>query len=163
MNDPRWVWWKQMKERDPKFEWKMALNFYGKVIDQADQPVKGAKARFQWTDMSTRGTTESFAETDATGTFSLTGEKGKNLGVEISKQGYHAVRDGRANFEYAAFFEPNYIEPDPNNPVIFRLIAKQGEPQRLIRTGTGNQVFTGWLCDSHPAERNHILRGEPLG
>ena len=135
-----------MQKRDPKFEWKMPLSFYGKVLDQADQPVQGAKVRFQWTDMSTTGTTERFSETDAKGTFSLTGERGKNLDVKVSKQGYHAVGDGRANFEYAAFFEPNYIEPDPNNPVIFRLIKKQ-EPQRLVSTRTGDQVFTTRLCD----------------
>jgi hypothetical protein len=133
MGDPRWEWWNQIKKRDPKFEWKMPVNFYGKVIDQASQPVQGAKVRFQWTDMSAAGTTEKFTETDAQGMFSLTGEKGKNLGVYVSRDGYHAVRDGRRNFEYAAFFEPNYIEPDPNNPVIFQLIKKQ-EAQPLIKT-----------------------------
>ncbi len=65
--------------------------------------------------------------------FSLIGEKGKNLGVYVSKDGYHAAAGGRANFEYAAFFEPNYIEHTPNNPVTFRLIKKQ-EAHPLSRT-----------------------------
>jgi hypothetical protein len=91
IGDPRWEWWKQMKKRDPKFEWKMPINFYGKVLDQANQPVHGASVRFQWTDMSAAGTTEKFTTTDAQGMFSLTGEKGKNLGVYVSKSGYHAV------------------------------------------------------------------------
>jgi hypothetical protein len=132
IGDPRWEWWKQMKKRDPKFEWKMPVNFYGKVIDQANQPVQGAKVRFRWTDMSAAGTTEKFTETDAQGMFSLTDERGKNLEVYVSKDSYHAVHEGRGNFEYAAFFEPNYIEPDPNNPVIFQLIKKQ-EAQPLIK------------------------------
>ena len=42
-----WEWWKQMKKRDPKFEWKMPVNFYGKVVDQASQPVERANVRFQ--------------------------------------------------------------------------------------------------------------------
>jgi hypothetical protein len=133
MADPRWNWWRQMKKLDPKFEWKMPLNFYGKVIDEAGQAVPGAKVRFQWTDMSAAGTSEEFAQTDAQGMFSLTARKGKNLGVYVSKDGYHAVRDGKGNFEYAAFFEPNYIEPDPKNPVTFQLIKKQ-EAQPLIKT-----------------------------
>ena len=29
-----------MKKRDPKFERKMPVNFYGKVVDQAGQPVR---------------------------------------------------------------------------------------------------------------------------
>ena len=122
-----------MKERDPKFEWKMPVNFYGKVVDQASQPVERAKVRFQWTDMSAAGTTEKFTETDAQGMFSLIDEKGKNLGVHVSKDGYHAAGGGRGNFEYAAFFEPNYIEPVPTNPVTFRLIKKQ-EAQPLIKS-----------------------------
>jgi hypothetical protein len=124
MSDPRWQWWREMRRRDAKFEWKMPINFYGKVIDQAGQPVQGARVRFQWTDMSQAGTTEKLTETDAQGMFSLTNQQGKRLLVFISKDGYHAVREGKASFEYAAFFEPNYIEPDPNKPVIFELLKK---------------------------------------
>jgi len=124
MSDPRWEWWREMRERDSKFEWKMPVNFYGKVIDQDSQPVQGAKVRFQWTDMSAAGTTEKFTGTDAQGSFSLTNEKGKRLGVYVSKDGYHALNQGRASFEYAAFFDPNYIEPDPDAPVIFQLLKK---------------------------------------
>ena len=59
----------------------------------------------RWTDISAAGTTEKFTQTDAQGMFSLIDEKGKNLGVHVSKDGYHAVGGGRANFVYAAFFE----------------------------------------------------------
>jgi len=111
----------------------MPINFYGRVIDQNGQPVQGAKVRLQWTDMSAAGTTEKFTETDVQGMFSLSNEKGKRLSVFVAKDGYRAVKRGRASFEYAAFFEPNYIEPDPNNPVIFQLIKRQ-EAQPLIKT-----------------------------
>ena len=121
-----------MKKLDPKFEWKMPVNFYGKIVDQAAQPVQGAKIRFQWTDTSPAGTSEKFTESDAQGMFFLPGERGKNLGVYVSKDGYHSVRDGRGTFEYAAFFEPNFIEPDPNTPVVFQLIKKQ-QAQPLVK------------------------------
>jgi hypothetical protein len=124
MSDPRWAWWKEMEKRNSKFEWKMPLNFYGKVMDQNNQPVSGASVRFQWTDLSMKGTSEKFTESDGQGLFSLTNEKGKRLIVYVSKEGYHAVDGGRASFEYAAFFEPIYHEPDPNNPVFFTLIKK---------------------------------------
>ncbi|MFZ4774283.1 MAG: carboxypeptidase-like regulatory domain-containing protein [Terrimicrobiaceae bacterium] len=124
MNDPRWVLWKQMQKSDSKFEWKMPISFYGKVIDQNGQPVQGAKIRFQWTDTSLAGTTEKLGESDAKGLFSLQNEKGKNLGVYVSKDNYHAIGHGRGNFEYAAFFEPNYIDPDSSRPVVFNLVKK---------------------------------------
>jgi Carboxypeptidase regulatory-like domain len=130
---PQWTEWKRRRKADPQFEWKMPINFYGRVLDQNGQPVKGAKVRFQWTDTSAAGTTERFTETDALGTFSLQNARGKRLGVFVSKDGYHAVAHGRGSFEYAAFFEPIYIEPDTNNPVIFHLLEKRTAEQ-LVRT-----------------------------
>ena len=131
---PQWEEWRRRREVDSKFEWKMPIKFYGKVVDQDDQPVQGAKVRFQWTDMSLAGTTEKFTETDAQGLFSLTNEKGKRLVVNVSKAGYHAMNQGHASFEYAAFFEPNYIEPDSNNPVIFSFLKAQ-IPEPMIQNG----------------------------
>jgi len=131
-----------MEKRDSKFEWKMPINFYGKVIDQTGQPVQGAKIRFQWTDMSSAGTTEKFVETDAQGIFSLQNEKGKNLGVYVSKDGYNAIGHGRGNFEYAAFFEPNYIEPDSSSPVVFHLVKKMTAEPLVVGSTFKNSPTT---------------------
>ncbi len=69
--DPRWIWWNEQMERDPKFEWKMPINFYGKIIDQSNQPVGGVEIVFQWTDLSDNGTTEQTVLSSADGRFSL--------------------------------------------------------------------------------------------
>ncbi len=154
---PQWEEWRRRRSTDPKFEWKMPINFYGRVIDQNGQPVQGAKVRLQWTDMSAAGTTEKFTETDVQGMFSLTNEKGKRLSVFVAKDGYRAVKRGRASFEYAAFFEPNYIEPDPNNPVIFELIEK-ARGRTSDKDGTGNKTSTGWLCGQGAVEWSCFVR-----
>jgi len=130
---PQWAEWRRRRKADSNFEWKMPINFWGKVVDQNDQPVRGAKIRFQWTDLSPSGTTEKFTESDGQGLFSLINEKGKNMGVYLSKSKYHVVDKGRASFEYAAFFEPHYHEPDSKKPVIFRLVKKQAN-EPLVRT-----------------------------
>src|SRR5580658_6921606 len=31
--DPRWQWWNENIRRDPTFQWKMPIDFYGKVVD----------------------------------------------------------------------------------------------------------------------------------
>lgn len=130
---PQWEEWRRRKIADSKFEWKMPINFYGKVLDQNGQPIQGVNVRFQWTDTSAAGTSEKLTETDGMGMFSLQNEKGKRLGVFVSKDGYHAVDRGRGSFEYAAFYEPIYHEPEASNPVVFQLIKKR-PADALVRT-----------------------------
>src|SRR4051794_4077186 len=39
LSDPRWKWWNMMEKRDSSFEWKMPINFYGRVVDQTNQSI----------------------------------------------------------------------------------------------------------------------------
>ena len=56
---------------------------------------------------------------DEGGNFSLTGARGKNLGVYVTKHGYYAPENIKASgFEFADPAEPNFYEPDPDNPVL---------------------------------------------
>ena len=121
-----------MKKRDPKFEWRMPVNFYGKVVDQASQPVPGATASFIWTDMSAQGTSTIESVSDHQGLFVLDGVQGKRLQVRLKKDGYYTNADNPLSFEYASFFEPNYHNPDRQNPVIFRLRKKGEVTKELI-------------------------------
>lgn len=124
--DPKWIWWNEQMERDRDFEWKMPISFYGKVVDEGDRPVAQASISFMWTDMSPEGTSTAEALSDASGQFSLTGVRGKLLQVRVQKDGYYPYQKNPLGFEYAAFFEPHYYQPDAKNPVVFRL-RKAGE------------------------------------
>src|SRR4030095_784290 len=145
LSDPRWKWWNTMRKVDPSFEWKVPINFYGRVVDQDNLPVPGATVRFVWNDTSAHGTSEWSTASDANGRFALTNQKGKGLSVYVSKEGYHTSGGiGGMSFEYAAFFEGNYHRPDPGNPVTFRLVKKlEAEPLILRhlseRTGYDQQ------------------------
>src|SRR5207249_361195 len=68
---------------DPRWEWKVPIQFYGKVVDENLSPVRDAKVHFQWTDLS-HGTSESDSVSDGQGNFSL---------AEV--QGERAVRSPR--------------------------------------------------------------------
>ena len=134
-NDPRWTWWNEQEKLDPKFEWKMPINFYGKAVDQEDQPVVGAKVIMTWTDLSESGSTTAEIFTDGLGAFALLGKEGKHLAIrDIVKEGYAlSKRDSRFSFEYAAFFEKNFHQPDPEHPVVFRLRKKQESQPLVVR------------------------------
>jgi hypothetical protein len=132
MSDPRWlIYWKK-REQDRDFEWKTPIEFYGKVLDQDGNPVAGATADINWTDMSPDGSSQMQVTSDAAGLFSVTGISGKHMTVQVTKDGYlREISKGRSAFEFAGFWEPTYYEPDPNNPVIFYL-KKKGEPAPLV-------------------------------
>lgn len=130
--DPKWIWWNKQRARDPRFEWKMPIRFYGKVIDENGHPVAGATASFIWTDMSLKGSSTAELVSDGLGLFSLESVRGKRLQVRVSKEGYYTNPKNAFSFEYAAFFETNYHEPDREDPVVFRL-RKVGEvPKDLL-------------------------------
>ena len=139
---PQADWWLKMKERDPDFEWKMAIAFYGKVVDMQDgTPIQGAEIKLQWSDMSRRGTSERTLYSDAEGKFSLTGVRGKGLSVYLGREGYYVVQEGTQNsFEYAAFFEEDFHLPDPQNPVIFKLRKAQRTSEGLLARTAGFRV-----------------------
>jgi hypothetical protein len=120
--------------KDHEYDWKRPMNFYGKVIDENNQPVGGAHVHYEWTTIGTPGNgAEADALSDGDGLFSLTGQHGKGLGVRVEKDGYYTVDGGLGdlNFEYANPSSPYWYEPDSNSPVIFHL-HKKGEGTTLV-------------------------------
>jgi hypothetical protein len=133
--DPRWAEMNRRDAVDKNWQWKMAINFYGKAVDQSGQVVSEARVDFAWNDLSSEGTSRSHVVTDGQGGFTLTGQKGKILQVDVSKDGYYKLKSERLrSFEYADFSQKHYHEPDPGNPVLFHLV-KKGEGEALL---TGN-------------------------
>jgi hypothetical protein len=130
-DDPRWQWWNKERKADPKFEWKMPIRFYGKVVDENSYPVTSAEVRLQWNDTSAAGTSYRTAITDSVGLFSLDGVSGKLLQVRVRKDGYESLPT-RTSFEYAAFFDKNYYEPDSSRPVLFRLRKKRDAEPLIV-------------------------------
>ena len=126
------AWWAR-REHDKEADWKIPIRFYGRVVDQDSRPVSGAMVHFQWTDLSKQGTSEADTVSDEGGNFSLIGVRGKNLGVYVTKQGYYTPENIKTSgFEFADPAEPNFYEPDPENPILFSL-RKKGEGAQLIK------------------------------
>ena len=127
-SDPRWKE-REMKRRiDPQYEWKMPINFYGRVVDENEQPVSGASIAAQWSDLSPNGATTETSVSDNQGFFSITGKTGRGITILISKDGYYTPKRQQISFDYAGFWEADYYVPDPNNPVLFHIRKKnQGE------------------------------------
>jgi len=146
----------QRLKKDPDYDWKRPLNFYGKVIDENNQPVAGATAHFEWNTLDAQyGTAEGQALSDGEGRFSLTDKRGKVLEVHVEKDGYYSVdRGGSAlPFEFAAPFSHDWYEADLNNPVIFHL-RRKGEGANLF-----SKTLTIPVSRNHPQAQVNLMRG----
>ena len=120
--------------RDPEYDWKIPIRFYGKVIDESSAPVVGASVYLQWVNLQgTEGVGTANTTTDAEGNFLFEGAKGKALSVKITKTGYYDVsgRENQTSFEFANPAEAIFHEPSPTTPAIF-LMRRKGTPEPLV-------------------------------
>ena len=117
-----WEWWEAMDKADPDFQWKIPIEFYGKVVDQFGQPVSDAEVELNWTTViGPIPDPKKSIYSDTDGRFEVNGIQGKRLWIAVSKKGYLYSSNSVASFEFAAFYENNFHVPDPNNPVLFHL------------------------------------------
>jgi Carboxypeptidase regulatory-like domain len=113
---------RRRERADPKWEWKIPINFYGLAVDENQQPVSGANVHLQWTNLSAHGTGESDTQTDSEGRFSLERVQGKRLLVRLSKPGYDpSDARNKLSFEYAIPVDEMYHEAHADVPVLFYL------------------------------------------
>lgn len=110
------------------------MDMYGLVLDEHDQPIEGATAKFSWNPIH-GDTLTATATSDAGGHFSFTGRRGISLGVDVSKPGYYQMRNedaSRRNFDFYAPPGKAHYTSDPNHPTIFRL-KKVGDGAPMVR------------------------------
>ena len=101
---------------------------YGCVKDQFDSPVADASVLgvIQVNNGVRVGTDRLSLTTDARGEFSISGYKGKNLGITIKKTGY-VMATTNTSFVYSLLWPEGQRQvPDPNTPVIFKMWKLQG-------------------------------------
>lgn len=126
----------QRLQSDPQADWKIPINFYGKVIDENNQPVVEASVKYRWTTIGVNGgSAEAQTLSDGSGLFSLTKQHGKLLEVHVEKEGYYPVEGGNFGgmaFEYANPSDDKYYEPDHTSPVLFHLHKKNLHADKLL-------------------------------
>lgn len=116
---------------------KTPIQFYGLVLDQAGNPVAGAKAAGSVLDDSVRGKSPISITSDASGRFSIQ-TRGRSLYLEVSKPGYYRInQEGKLKPSYQSFdfgldTGRGIHRSDPASPDVFQLL-KAGNPVVLER------------------------------
>ncbi len=118
--------------------WQAPIEFYGKVVDENGNPVVGAKVTFKWTEIPVEsGNRTATTESDEEGLFSLHSQRGPDLIVSVSKEGYYTSRLTPNGFHYALANE--IFHPNPQNPAVFYL-RKKGVGENLIKVKQNYRV-----------------------
>jgi hypothetical protein len=149
----------QKKMADPQYDGKQPINFYGRVVDESNEPVAGASVDFQWTDLSPNGSSEAHMISDSVGFFSLLDKTGKRLLISVHKDGYYTTGSAFGSFEYANPGD-GLFKPDQGNPVVFQL-RKKGEGAELISKNAEITVGIGKIT-SLPLDDQTVLQVELL-
>ena len=110
--------------------WRTPIAFYGKVVDESNQPVAGVSVSFSCNDLSREGTSKYQTTSDGQGLFSLKGVKGKLLVLRLSKEGYYTSKRDNDSFDFAGDGR-GILVLDPANPIVFHL-QNRGHAEPLL-------------------------------
>jgi Carboxypeptidase regulatory-like domain len=111
--------------------WQAPISFYGRVVDESNNPVAGASVSFHWMQTpSDDGSRSLNTESDANGFFSLQNAVGPTLTVSVSKNGYYTSKSTPNGYQYALGNET--FHPNPVSPVVFHL-RKKGQGVDLVQ------------------------------
>ena len=143
------------------------IEFYGKVIDQDDNPIPGVRVKIgvRWTqELSLPGTSKDVFNrfevlSDDQGLFKLTDTKGSLLGIDaLEKEGYESAPSAtRQSYWYWAITADRKYTPDSHRPEIFRLWKKRGA-EHLLEKSKSVSV----LADGAPVSFD-LHTGEKIG
>jgi hypothetical protein len=107
--------------------------FYGKVVDESNQPVANAQVHFNAVDKFDAPASHYQRTSDVDGCFSISGIQGSSLEVWAEKEGYYSREKSGGTFGYAG--SPNPTPPTRENPAVFVLV-KMGETEPLIKVSS---------------------------
>ena len=122
--------WKQKVQRP--------IEFYGKVVDELGQPVKGANVSFSCNQfIPPAGSFTTNTSSDQAGLFTLAGVMGGTLGVHVEKPGYYPVKGTNPDhFDYMQHSTSEAFSPNSQQPVVFHL-RRRGAGAELITSRHG--------------------------
>ncbi|MGA3284347.1 MAG: carboxypeptidase-like regulatory domain-containing protein [Verrucomicrobiota bacterium] len=118
---------------------------YGRVIDQFGSPVAGAavKGSIQVNNGTRVGSDKISLVTDGNGFFTVSGYKGKALGIYVSKTGY-VMATTNTYFVYSLLWpESQRYVPDVGNPTVIKMWKLQGAEPLVSIDKTYKLRYTG--------------------
>lgn len=142
-----------------------AIEFYGKVVDQQGVPLSGVGvyASVIFNSGLSAGVDKKQTKTDAAGLFTISGMKGRTLGIGLEKEGYEYGGE-HGPFQFTEMvMEAERYHPDPQSPVLFVMYKLQGaEPMLYFERRTFKLPPDGTPVRIDLASGNKVTSGGDL-
>ena len=120
--------------RDMQRAYSAPITFYGKVVDEKNNPIAGASVHYSVANNPLTDGAKHEGTSDNNGLFSISKIKGASLYVTVWKKGYYPIENlSGGAFAYGVPPSSNIDRPIPtkDNPAIF-VLRKMGETVPLI-------------------------------
>jgi hypothetical protein len=115
--------------------WRTPLLYYGKVLDESNQPISGVRVSYGGNAVDIFGTKETrnqgFVTTDERGIFKIDGLFGIGLMFQLSHPNYYPYPDNSTGFDVRSRPRDGIVEDSEEHARIFRMHSK-GHPVHLV-------------------------------
>ncbi|HXI72513.1 MAG TPA: hypothetical protein VNN22_19390 [Verrucomicrobiae bacterium] len=136
--------------------WRTPLLYYGKVVDESDQPIPGVQISYNGGSANESLTEETRNEgsvtTDERGIFKIDGLYGIGLMFELSHSNYYPYPDNSTGFNVRSRPRDGVVEDSEAHARIFRMHSKGHPVPLLFRSG-------GFHAPHDGSTTNYPLRG----
>lgn len=124
-----------------KMLWRTPIVFFGKVLDESNQPVAGVHVSYGANSANEQLTqevrNEGEATSDARGVFKIAGIRGRSFVLELSHPAYYTSSSNPPGFDYAGELNSGNSVPDTEDKAMVFYMHHKGNPTALIERRGG--------------------------
>ncbi len=132
---------RQAEEAEKKELWRTPIVFFGKVVDENNQPITGVHIDYGANTLDETLTSEARNEgsttSDTTGLFKISGIRGRSFVLELSRLGYYNSVSNPPAFDYADELKIGNSVPDTKERAMLFHMHSKGNPVALIERSGG--------------------------
>jgi hypothetical protein len=136
----------ERRQREFRKMSRTPIVFFGRVLDEQELPVKGAKIEYSANTidvtLTQEGHTQAAVYSDAKGMFEISGIRSRGLGFEVTHPDYYSSGKNRNGVSYAGDRDRN-IPDTPNKAWVFRMYKKRNPVKLLNSSGGGHGHMDG--------------------
>ena len=122
--------------------WRTPIVFFGRVLDEQELPVSGAKIEYSTNTIDVTLTQEGHIQatvySDAKGLFEISGIRSRDVGFQVTHPDYYSSGKNRTVVSYAGDRDRN-IPETPNKAWVFRMYKKRN-PVKLVNSSAGGHA-----------------------